>query len=38
MVHRATILSVEEYFGPKKSEDAKYRLSFARPQGHLHDL
>jgi hypothetical protein len=38
MVHRATILSVEEYFGPKKSEDAKYGLSFARGTGQDFDV
>ena len=38
MVHRAAIPSVEEYFGPKKTEDAKYRLSFARGTGHDIDV
>ena len=38
MVHRAAIPSVEEYFGPKKTDDAKYRLSFARGTGHDFDV
>ena len=38
MVHRAAIPSLEEYFGPKKTEDAKYRLSFARGTGHDFDV
>jgi hypothetical protein len=38
MVHRAAIPSLEEYFGPKKTDDAKYRLSFARGTGHDFDV
>jgi len=38
MVHRAAIPSMEEYFSPKKTEDAKYRLSFARGAGHDFDV
>ncbi len=38
VVHRAAIPSVEEYFGLKKTDDAKYRLSFARGAGHDFDV
>ena len=38
MVHRPAIPSLEEYFGPKKTDDARYRLSFARGAGHDFDV
>lgn len=38
LVHRAAIPMFQEYFGPKKTDDARYTLSFARGDGHDFDM